>query len=257
MIGITSYIREILFLSFIQKKITGIECQEDRKIYELFKTIILPPLSKLKPLEYFTSIEKEIKETPIDDLLQYFDLKYDPFKILVIAKNRGFQGIDIKELQNALYAASYYGHLQVVKILIQDAHLDPSVDNNSAVIVASNFGHLEIVRFLMQDKRMDLSKGFGLLSVLLASEKGHPEIVKFLLQHESVKPIVSDKLVSMAIREAFDNNHLTIVDFLVEYRPVKPFAYKGKRKCVDPRAPEKRIKISKKNRKNSYYKDEF
>ena len=54
----------------------------------------------------------------------------------------------------AIRLASYYGHLEVVKVLLADPRVDPSVWNNYAIRLASENGHLEVVKELLKNKRV-------------------------------------------------------------------------------------------------------
>ena len=72
---------------------------------------------------------------------------------------------------NAIRWASQNGHLEVVKILLQDPRVDPGIfqnwllydkigrgaKDNNPIRVASQMGHLEIVKLLMKDPRVDPS----------------------------------------------------------------------------------------------------
>jgi len=44
----------------------------------------------------------------------------------------------------------------VVKLLLQDERVDPSDNNNWAIQMASKNGHIEVVKLLLQDKRVSL-----------------------------------------------------------------------------------------------------
>ena len=46
--------------------------------------------------------------------------------------------------------ASHNGHLEVVKLLLQDSRVDPSAEDNGAIRWASFNGYLEVVKLLEQ-----------------------------------------------------------------------------------------------------------
>jgi len=77
------------------------------------------------------------------------------------------------------------GHLEVVKILLQDKRIDPSIYDNhdvyfSAIQHASTNGHTEVVKLLLEDRRVDPAvAGSGTLRY--ASDNGHTGVVKILL----------------------------------------------------------------------------
>ena len=57
----------------------------------------------------------------------------------------------------SLRYASLNGRLEVVRELLKDSRVDPSVVNNYAIQWASRNGHLEVVRELLKDSRVDPS----------------------------------------------------------------------------------------------------
>ncbi len=50
--------------------------------------------------------------------------------------------------KKALIASSKNGHLEVVKLLLADDRVNPSVNNNEAIIIASENGHSDVVKLL-------------------------------------------------------------------------------------------------------------
>jgi hypothetical protein len=51
--------------------------------------------------------------------------------------------------------ASTNGHIRLVKLLLKDSRVDPSVQNHRALVNACKHGHTEIVRLLINDQRSD------------------------------------------------------------------------------------------------------
>src|SRR5260221_12176679 len=51
--------------------------------------------------------------------------------------------------------ACFYGHLEIVKLLLQDSRVDPSANNNYAIRWTSENGHLKIVKLLLKHPRVD------------------------------------------------------------------------------------------------------
>jgi len=79
--------------------------------------------------------------------------------------------------------------------------VDPSDENNEAIILAVLNERTEIVKILLQDKRVDPSAG-GNYPIAIAADRGYTEIVKMLLNDKRVdwrvvqnKPLVQ-KLLS-------------------------------------------------------------
>ncbi len=75
--------------------------------------------------------------------------------------------------------ASENGNLEVVKLLLKDKRVDPSVQNNSAIVWASQYGHLEVM-LLLADKRVNPSDKNN-DAIALATRYGYDEISKLLL----------------------------------------------------------------------------
>ena len=50
--------------------------------------------------------------------------------------------------------ASRFGHLDVVRVLLQNHRVDPSAKNNDALRLASKNGHVDVVELLRQNDRV-------------------------------------------------------------------------------------------------------
>ena len=48
-----------------------------------------------------------------------------------------------------LRIASCEGHIEVIRLLLQDKKVDPRAQNSMALSYASSYGHIEVVRLLM------------------------------------------------------------------------------------------------------------
>ena len=48
--------------------------------------------------------------------------------------------------------------IEIIKTLLTDNRVDPSVNNNEAIRDASSNGHIEIVKLLLADSRIDIYK---------------------------------------------------------------------------------------------------
>ena len=58
---------------------------------------------------------------------------------------------------DAIRCASWNGHVEVVKLLLNDPRADPSANNNYAICLASRGGHVDVVELLLDDPRIDPS----------------------------------------------------------------------------------------------------
>ena len=111
---------------------------------------------------------------------------------------------------DAIRFASMEGHIEVVRLLLQDPRVDPSVSNNEAILNAVSNGHTEIVRLLLQDPRVDPTDDNN-WAIRDASELGHTEVVRLLLQDPRVDPSENN---NYAIKAARTNGHEEIVQLL-------------------------------------------
>ncbi len=88
-----------------------------------------------------------------------------------------------------IYEASKCKSPDILMFLINDLHMDPSVDNNQAIIIASEHGNIEVVKFLLSDKRVDPSAQHN-EAVYQAYMNGHIDIYN-LLQEHGCRPITT------------------------------------------------------------------
>ena len=87
---------------------------------------------------------------------------------------------------NPLHAASYGGHLDVLSLLINQYHCDPSKgddDNVSCLHMASYKGHLDIALYLLDTRNInpDVSDNSYNTALLYAAMGGHCDLVTLLL----------------------------------------------------------------------------
>lgn len=114
---------------------------------------------------------------------------------------------------SALVEASYYGHLAVVKFLVENganvnSFVKSSSDSNKtiALISASFNGHLEVVQFLVENGAdINYSRNRALE---IAAEQGHLAVVRYLVSRGAdVKMIMLSSVAK--------NGHLEVVKYLV------------------------------------------
>jgi hypothetical protein len=84
----------------------------------------------------------------------------------------------------ALMGASFYGHTEVVRLLLdKGALLDEKGEHGrTALLLASMNGHTEVVRLLLdKGALLDEKDKSGRTALMKASEEGHTEVVRLLL----------------------------------------------------------------------------
>jgi len=110
----------------------------------------------------------------------------------------------------------YNKSIEGIKLLLQDARLDISKDEDRAIAYAAEMGVTKIVKLLMLDNRVDPNRGWTLQ---FASENGHTEIVELLLIDGRADPALKN---NSAIISACNNNHLDVVKVLLKDKRVTP-----------------------------------
>ena len=124
--------------------------------------------------------------------------------------------------QSALFKASKYGHLAVVKLLLRDWRVDPSAHAQYAIRTASGHGHVEVVDRLLRDSRVDPIAADH-EAIRWASEKGHVKVVDRLLRDPRVDPGARNQ--DAILRASFEG-HVAVVDRLLRDARVDPSADK-------------------------------
>jgi ankyrin repeat protein len=88
----------------------------------------------------------------------------------------------------ALHSASFQGHLQVVRYLLQhgvDVN-DLNSGNDTPLLLASVHGHLDVIQCLLQHRAdVDLRDQFQHTALMCAAYYGHVDAVCFLLEHHA------------------------------------------------------------------------
>ena len=87
-------------------------------------------------------------------------------------------GCDINKI---LFYVCHYGHLEVVKYLIEDYGANVRAENDLAVQWASGGGHLEVVKYLAEKCGAN-ARAENDYAVQCASENEHLEVVKYLVE---------------------------------------------------------------------------
>jgi hypothetical protein len=91
----------------------------------------------------------------------------------------------------------------MVEMLLQDSRVDPSAEDNQALIAACEGRNVEVVKLLLGDPRVDPSD-----AIRFAIADGHLEVVKLLLADSRVDP--NDNLAD-AILCAEMEDHIEVV----------------------------------------------
>ncbi len=105
------------------------------------------------------------------------------------------------------------GQDNVVRILLENTAVDPSMDNNKLIMISSSNNFSKMVGLLLRDSRVNPSdqQNRALISAS-ASANGHTDVVKLLLEDPRVNP--SDQQ-NRALISASANGHTDVVRLLL------------------------------------------
>jgi ankyrin repeat protein len=157
----------------------------------------------------FTSSEnlEELRQLWLDDPMAYAIQFNNPDVITCLIE----AGYDPSEDNFALCLAAINGNLDMVKTLLLDSRVDPSVDDNEALEFAALVGNTDIVSFLLKDPRITSISEYTLISAI---KSGNPETLKVLLSDPRID--ISKGSISVKLfRSAVEKNKLDIVNFLL------------------------------------------
>ena len=156
---------------------------------------------------YFHNLNPELTNELLkikDSNNSYADKIYKHSKVLL-----GY--FKCKNLNQALFKACEYGHLQIVKFLLnQGAKANGGDGNGEPLSVASFEGHYRLVKFLL-DHGAHADDGDS-KALRWACENGHLEVVKLLLDYGAK---VND-YYGKALISAIQYGHLKLVQFLLD-----------------------------------------
>jgi len=90
-------------------------------------------------------------------------------------------------IQNVFCDACKYGFADVVRLLLTDSKVDPSIFYNQPVQLASEYGHADVVRILLEDDRVDPSYICS-AALQYACENSHLDVIRILLEDSRTDP---------------------------------------------------------------------
>jgi ankyrin repeat protein len=125
-------------------------------------------------------------------------------------------GYDPSEDNIALRFASINGNLDIVKTLLLDSRVDPSIEENEALELAVLSGNADIVSFLLKDPRITSIDEYILLKAIISRNE---ETVKVLLSDPRIDPSVND---NNSIKTALRYGDLDMVKLLLNDPRVDP-----------------------------------
>lgn len=124
-------------------------------------------------------------------------------------------GVDPSARGNeALREASRNGHVEVVRLLLSlplSRGVNPSANNNEALRMASRNGHVEVVR-LLADQGVNLDHD----PLILATSKGHTEVLRLLIERGVNPSAHNNQPLKMACQEGYVDIVKLLLDLSVD-----------------------------------------
>ena len=143
---------------------------------------------------YNESLRNKLKGKSEDDILANSkDLssfgkmeKGCQYGILFLVKQSIEEGLEHFNLSFGFELAAAYGHLEIIKYLLNNTSLNP---NSLSLIYASDNGHLNVVKFLIKDDRIDPSADNN-HALRRSIENGYKDIRRLLLKNNDFLPFL-------------------------------------------------------------------
>ena len=102
----------------------------------------------------------------------------------------------------------YYGHLNIVKYLVEEYGINARCNNDHAVLKASEGGHLNIVKYLIEKCG---AINYNDDALIRACEGGHLNIVEYLIEKRGIIDTDYDNLIC----SSSDYGHLEVIKYLI------------------------------------------
>lgn len=90
-------------------------------------------------------------------------------------------------IQDVFCDACKYGFADVVRLLLTDDRVDPSIFYNEPVQLASEYGHADVVQILLEDSRVDPAYICN-AALQYACENSHLDVIRILLADSRTDP---------------------------------------------------------------------
>lgn len=112
----------------------------------------------------------------------------------------------------ALMGAAFYGHTEIVKLLIEHEGGIRDGDNQTALMIAARANCPECVKLLL-DKEARMQENNQLTALIIATQKNNLECVKLLLNREAG---MQEKTGCTALMQAVKNSSIECIKLLAE-----------------------------------------
>lgn len=120
----------------------------------------------------------------------------------------------------AIITAAARGYTEVVHFLLSDSRVDPSAQNNAAIRQAAAQGRAEVVALLLNAARVNPADEDN-EAIRHAALRGHTEVVRLLLTDPRVDPSSRN---NYAVERAFQGRHAAVLRLLLGDTRIDPIA---------------------------------
>ena len=158
-----------------------------------------------------------IKEKPLfEKIIEAIVMDDEKQLNILITQSKNIISCGEYEYSQALQTASYYGHIECIKLIIPLS--DPKDNNSFPLRLASQNGHIECVRLLIPVSDPKSNKS---LALRIACENGHAECAKLLT------PVSDPKTKnSYALQLAAEYNYKDCVELLLPHSDISKWCEK-------------------------------
>ena len=151
------------------------------------------------------------------------DERFDPWKADKNGRMIWDRLWEIKELEQV--GVDLLKREDVLKELMDH----PTKYNHGSIRWSARFGNVDLVKMFLKDERVDPSADDN-YAIIKSAENGHLDVVEFLLKDERVDPSAKD---NFAIRMSAGYRHLDVVELLLKDRRVWKKGFKADEKLVE------------------------
>ena len=148
---------------------------------------------------------------------------------------------------NMICLASMNNRVDVVKLLLEDGRVDPTIENNLALYLAIKEGHVRVVKVLLEDGRV-VPNMYDNNCIWLATRMGFHGIVKILLKY--LDPSIHDNICisNAAWNGCIYTMGLLLADPRVDptaqnYRAVKYACFRNKVEVLEMLLDDDRVNV--------------